>query len=443
MSSETKGDKMMCRHKLKFIGVLLQVFLVLLFMSGIQILSEGGVLAASLSRVTPQDFGGKGDGKADDTKAIQDALTNSGGLVCLPAGTYRITQSIRLTSNTVLTGCGTILVDFDLGLPSSENTALYGVGVQNVSIEGITIWKTFVDGSYGTGILIAGGSNVRIKSVDICGYSARYGIHILESENFEISSCYIHDFLVNTTTDMIQDSPAGIRITRSYFGVIANNRVIGIEVGPKGLESISPLVPKYGKQGYQSDCMTIVQSKYITITGNVVALSGEGLDLLVSESLTVTGNIIKNIWFQGIKMMGTQYSTVSNNQIEDCYQGIGLAYNPVMDKEAVGNTVTGNVIRNTGSTGTFEIPAKDRVRYVGVIGLLVNDNSEFNTITGNVIIDTQEKITMEWGIYKPGKKDNIIEGNVVSGALKGSNIVSSGDSGLKGTVESLRNLFAK
>ncbi len=45
------------------------------------------------------DFGARGDGEADDTVAIQAALTqvDNGGTVYLPAGTYRITETLLLT----------------------------------------------------------------------------------------------------------------------------------------------------------------------------------------------------------------------------------------------------------------------------------------------------------------------------------------------------------
>ena len=46
-----------------------------------------------------RQFGAKGDGRADDTQAIQAAFdqVTSGTTVYLPKGTYRITQSLTLT----------------------------------------------------------------------------------------------------------------------------------------------------------------------------------------------------------------------------------------------------------------------------------------------------------------------------------------------------------
>ena len=41
-------------------------------------------------------FGAIGDGKADDTEAIQHALAMGDGVLHFPPGTYRITQPIEI-----------------------------------------------------------------------------------------------------------------------------------------------------------------------------------------------------------------------------------------------------------------------------------------------------------------------------------------------------------
>jgi hypothetical protein len=69
------------------------------------------VLAAlpSASAATVAEFGAKGDGVADDTAAIAKALAAaapSRGVVHLPAGTYRITDSLSLPPGTTLLGEG-------------------------------------------------------------------------------------------------------------------------------------------------------------------------------------------------------------------------------------------------------------------------------------------------------------------------------------------------
>lgn len=73
--------------------------------------------------VTPQLFGAKGDGETDDTEAIQAAI-NSGSNVYLPQGTYKITQTIILTSNVIFYG------------DSAENSIIKADGFDAVHITG-------------------------------------------------------------------------------------------------------------------------------------------------------------------------------------------------------------------------------------------------------------------------------------------------------------------
>jgi len=56
--------------------------------------------------VSVRDYGAKGDGTTDDTAAFQSALSAVAkpGVVSIPAGTYRITQTLELTTGVVLRG---------------------------------------------------------------------------------------------------------------------------------------------------------------------------------------------------------------------------------------------------------------------------------------------------------------------------------------------------
>ncbi len=62
--------------------------------------------------INVKDFGAKGDGSADDTAAIQAALTkaNGGGVVVVPQGTYKVTSRLQVGSNTQVIGLGKPIV---------------------------------------------------------------------------------------------------------------------------------------------------------------------------------------------------------------------------------------------------------------------------------------------------------------------------------------------
>ncbi len=369
------------------------------------------LLAAVVVAPVPAPAAGlRGDGLADDTAALQKALDTRKSLHLGP-GRYRITRPLRLPAGAIVTGTGTLLVDFDSGKMDASNAALYGQG-KDIRLEGITISKRFRDGSYGVGVLIGAGSrNVVIRNLEISGYSARYGIHLVETENFEITGCYIHDFLMDTAADMILDSPAGIRITRCKDGILNSNRILRIEVGAQGYASLSPERPKYGRQGYQSDCITVMQSQAITVIGNVLDTSGEGIDLLLSSECAVSANRIHNIWLQGIKMLGVRYTSVTGNVLRACLQGIGLAEHVSMKTDCLGNTVTGNTILDSGAPGAFRVPDLMRRGLAGAFGIDLSDRCVDNLIAHNTILDTQAQKTMTHAVRQEKKLRNIIEGN--------------------------------
>jgi parallel beta-helix repeat protein len=349
------------------------------------------------------------DGREDATPVLQAAL--QGGIVELPPGKYRLTGPLEVRSNQGIIGPGVLLVDFDSKKPDATNAAIYAEGT-NLRFEGFTIQKKFVDGSYGVGILAGNGSHdVVMRNLDISGYSARYGIHLQEVENFEITSCYIHDFMVNVAADMIEDSPAGIRVTRCRWGVISNNRVSRIEVGANGLSSISPFRPAYGAQQYQSDDMTIMQSQYISITGNVMHVSGEGIDMLLSSRCTLTGNIIRDIWNQGIKLLGVSHCTVTGNSILDCFQGIGLDGHKQFERPSEDNVVTGNsILFNTEAIGA----SKERTSKVNnkeIIGIELRGESFGNLIANNVVQDLSSTSPVMRAAISPRDPSNLVVNN--------------------------------
>jgi parallel beta-helix repeat protein len=370
---------------------------------------------AGVEVVTPYDYGAVGDGIADDSTPLQTAL-NLGKHVALSHGRFRTTRTIQVPASGSLRGPGLLIPDFDLLPPEEPGSAAAIVAFSNTLLSGFAIQKPFADGSYATGIISDHVQNTAIRGVEISGYSARYGIHIIDSENIEITDCYIHDFMMDASADMIADSPAGIRITRTHGGVVSGNRLFNIEVGPNGLQSISPIRPSYGPQGYQSDHMTIVQCSGITIEGNVCRTSGEGIDMLLSRSCVLRGNIISDIWFQGFKMLGVSFSVANGNFFSDCYQGIGFAYHSVVDLESSGNSTNANVFRDIGSPGSFGIPGSNRVSFGGAHAIDIHDRdfTRYNNVTDNLAMDTQTIKTTESVVRNGGGDTNVVENNLFS-----------------------------
>lgn len=357
----------------------------------------------------------------DASPLIQAALEERGVVRLRDGDKFYLHSPIRLSSGQGLIGAAVLVPAFEPDIQfdgmiemqsSGLNSAIIIQG-KDIFLDGIKIRKSFVDGSYGVGVTVLHSENVSLRNLEITRYSARYGISIIESTSIEVTGCIISDFMMDTVADTISDSPAGISLKRCKNGVISNNRVLRIENGPTGRAARSPFIPEYGpSQGYQSDNIFVGQSDGIAITGNVLETSGEGIDLLLSSNCTVTGNIIRDIWFQGIKMLGVSSTTVSGNLISDCYQGIGLASHLTRDAECANNVITGNVILNTGTPGSFEVRAPNRVNYSVPAGIDINDTSQNNIITNNVIRNIAADAEMTVAI-RTNHEFNLIENNLV------------------------------
>lgn len=96
----------------------------------IGLLSELGSVPRSLAislgerEFNVKDFGAKGDGESDDTISIQDAIDHAsslgGGVVRIPSGKFKITNSITIPSNIQLVGVGNSTIIDASGLPQAN-----------------------------------------------------------------------------------------------------------------------------------------------------------------------------------------------------------------------------------------------------------------------------------------------------------------------------------
>jgi hypothetical protein len=101
----------------------------------------------ALFNVRDQPYSAVGNGIADDTTAIQNAInaanTAGGGRVHLPAGTYLITSALTMRRRVVLTGDGITASDSSTGtilyLSSTSANAIVGVDQRDMGIENLSI----------------------------------------------------------------------------------------------------------------------------------------------------------------------------------------------------------------------------------------------------------------------------------------------------------------
>ncbi len=113
-----------------------------------------------------QRYGAVGNGVADDTAAIQaaiSALPAAGGTVYLPAGTYKLTDPLSLRSNLTLVGDGdgaTVVRQ-----TAANKNAMTGSALNRVAIQGIYFAGT--GAGTGSGLVLAKGANAATPYVSL------------------------------------------------------------------------------------------------------------------------------------------------------------------------------------------------------------------------------------------------------------------------------------
>ena len=84
-----------------------------------------------------KDFGARGDGKSDDTSAIQSAINSTGsGTLLFPAGTYIISSPLYLRGNVTYQGQSNPVIT---GTRGDSIFVFPQSGANNITVSGFTL----------------------------------------------------------------------------------------------------------------------------------------------------------------------------------------------------------------------------------------------------------------------------------------------------------------
>lgn len=229
-----------------------------------------------------KDFGAKGDGKTDDTLAIQKAI-NSLKIVDLSGGTYLCSQLVLKSYSYVRNG---------KIISRAAKNVLYARNAENITIENIEI-----DGlsSSETGIFIWGGSR-------IC-----------------ISGCYVHDMKT------IDESTNGIYFKDVHFSNIIRSRVSNIVAIPNGITGDGSgaarglLIEKCSNVTFDLCDISFITSDEdgdgVHFIG--VPYSKSEVEIESNASNVITNSIIRNCTKRSIKIQQSGVIVSNNRLISD------------------------------------------------------------------------------------------------------------------------------
>ena len=201
-----------------------------------------------------KDYGASGDGKADDSEAVQKALSsaeaNGGGIIYLPAGEYNITsltEALNIPDKVIIAGDGkdNTVINTDKRIYFYKN---YG-GITNISLKSDTKrpdndTERYIGGYVG-GILYANGNDMNFfaKNVDVnvadgsafVSYSANniviedckfnvthMGPYIGTSNSRKFKTRFINNYVRNTQRPLMMFGD---------YSWISNNKFVGENAG--------------------------------------------------------------------------------------------------------------------------------------------------------------------------------------------------------------------
>lgn len=296
--------------------------------------------------INVKDYGAKGDGKSDDTKAIQKAL-DTGMYVVVPSGTY-IVGDLIMKKGQILDGLSSFTYswgrEYKKAILKARPGAEYiikdakGCSIRNIHLDGNNRLSNGVRGDYyedewGDSDCNFDIYNCRITNCNYGVYNPRCG-SVIQKCNIDNNNKGVY-----RATD-----------SRILNNVIDNN-IIGLDLYDSNDNQISNNKIEWNMQ----DGIKIDKGVYNLITSNTIDRNGGvGINLNEVYNGTITGNVVRrnldyNIVFNGVNA----YSITGNNFVsantEDDQLGIN-APEYHMYLKSVGNT---SIISNIFEGGIY------------------------------------------------------------------------------------------
>lgn len=451
-----------------------------------QVVTSGGAITevVDLRNVSPlllgigginvRAFGALGDGVADDTAAIQAALTYArrigGARVFLPHGTYKLSSAIRVGSGTELygAGMGTIL---KLGAAQTdscienwgENLGTYdtNIVIRNLAIDGSratppgaftgyedNIWNTST--FYPTGRYLFNSITYpqRIYLCTQSGTSAASGTGPGGTGTGIVDGTCIWNFVENAWTDGSNPGghQAGINMLRVVNVVIDNVQVyMGKDDGIIFALCYGARITNCSMRDINKNCIYFSDNEHSVCANNSMEYSFAGIAFANEFYSSMTSNVGRNClnYFIGVGR-DCQYCSITGNS-----GGTSLPGSAGLSSQA-DFLVTAESI--TGTTHGKTYPgAYDEYRY-GIYHSTISNNtftrmhflmSDGNIIEGNVIHNARRD-----GIHLYGSSQNMVRGNRVYnggsetiGPFAFGNLLLASSGTLQTNIESVQNHF--
>jgi hypothetical protein len=359
--------------------------------------------------VSVKDFGAVGNGVANDTTAIQAALTASAGnTVLFPAGTYKVTSALTV-------GAGTFISAYDATLNGSSSAfklltftngggifggTLIGSGNATLSVGSMGIYCSGTNNHPSAPTFVTAPT---IRDVTINNFG-EYGIFLVYTNNAVIEN--------NIITNI---GYAGIGGASCNYASVLNNYINGVTPGTTDAYGI--FIDRKNGLSETSD----PRSYWCSITNNkvfnVVSVSGnngQGIDTHAGVGFSIIGNEVINCEvgifvtssvIAGTNQLAPNWCKVIGNTVRSTLRvGYGIDVSGSYNGATVvawaeniivqGNTIEGHGVLGDGTSGAIRITAGKNIVVDGnsisrpaCNGIVIDFETRGATVTNNAITD--------------------------------------------------------
>lgn len=248
-------------------------------------------------------------------------LSNEIYTVKLPEGTYYISESLKIKSNTVLdaTGCTINSQNGTFNMiatgSAEENLEATGYnGYQNITIKGGT-WINSKSNK-ASGIRLCRGNHITLENIDMSHGSEKHMVEMAAVQDVTITGCTFHDSDVKDAREKCEAIQIDISANRGAFSSI-----------------------KYDG----TPC------KDITITGNTFENVSRGIGthsmLLNSyiDNVKILNNTFRHVTQEAVACVNYSNCTISGNTMEDVGGGILFHYSKTSNNSIYASVDDGNI----------------------------------------------------------------------------------------------------
>lgn len=420
------------------------------------------------SSANVKTYGAAGDGKKDDTSAIQAAVNSGAGAVFFPKGLYRVTKTIEVDLNktgwTSLFGNGSANI-----LMHGAGPVFRFVGTHNKSAAPSTfsqeVWDRQrmptvdhigITGSHpeAVGVEAVGTMQLTISRLHV--RSARHGIHLKgNNRNIAISDCHLYDNkgigIFYDDVNLHQSNITGCHISYnagggivSKGGNVRNIHITGCDIESNMSKDTPPTAnvfidcstSQWGTAEVAITGCTVQHNSESPESANIRIIGGTRLSGSLKRwgNITISGNILSDVMVnlhlkecRGVVISGNTFWEGFTNHVviensSNIVMGTNLFdYSPNVDRKIP----PANTLRVVNSEDcTFN--GVQIVHARGDAGLLIEDSRRIN-ISNCTVLDCSNA-----GIVLKNVSDSVVSGCIIRSEGGGGDFVALKETGGKG-----------